>query len=187
MITGRWRQVGGVLIAFGGVVLAACGSPAPASTGGPALQPPAAKPTASAGPASNAQQVLDAYERVRSELAADKVEATTESSAALQRAATAAASSGGASQQQLQQVAASAQKLQEMPKTDANEVRKVFGDVSAAVVGLAAVEPSLQSGKNVFECPMAQGYKKWIQPGESVSNPYMGKAMLECGSKSSWQ
>jgi hypothetical protein len=105
----------------------------------------------------------------------------------LEKAASATASAGDPNQAQLQQLAASAQKLRDMPKTDANEVRKAFGDVSSAIVALVATDASLQAGRHIFECPMAQGYKKWVQTSEPVANPYMGSAMLECGSKSSWQ
>jgi hypothetical protein len=34
---------------------------------------------------------------------------------------------------------------------------------------------------------MAKGYKKWVQTSEKVSNPYMGKTMGQCGSKTEMQ
>jgi hypothetical protein len=29
--------------------------------------------------------------------------------------------------------------------------------------------------------------KKWVQPEEAIENPYMGKAMLQCGGGSDWK
>jgi threonine/homoserine/homoserine lactone efflux protein len=36
---------------------------------------------------------------------------------------------------------------------------------------------------HVFECPMAKGYKRWVQPTDELENPYMGQEMLTCGSE----
>jgi hypothetical protein len=30
---------------------------------------------------------------------------------------------------------------------------------------------------------MARGYQKWVQTGDDMANPYMGKRMLKCGGK----
>jgi len=84
----------------------------------------------------------------------------------------------------LESAASSSHALKEMSKDDADAVRRAFGDVSRAVVALLAAEPSLQQGRHVFECPMAQDYKKWVQPTAELSNPYMGTRMPTCGSES---
>jgi hypothetical protein len=72
-----------------------------------------------------------------------------------------------------------------MPKDDADTVRKAFGEVSQRLLAILAADRSLAEGLHVFECPMAQGYKKWAQPAAKISNPYMGTRMPECGSESS--
>ncbi len=44
-------------------------------------------------------------------------------------------------------------------------------------------DPSLRSGRFLFLCPMASGYKKWVQTTPTLNNPYWGKRMLTCGSQ----
>ncbi|MFQ5504766.1 MAG: hypothetical protein ACE5F1_08230 [Planctomycetota bacterium] len=81
---------------------------------------------------------------------------------------------------------AAAGRLKETDTGDPKELRRVFGDTSRPVVALLSAETSLRTGRFVLECPMAQGYKKWIQNSSQISNAYMGKAMPECGSPSEW-
>lgn len=64
--------------------------------------------------------------------------------------------------------------------------RAAFGDLSRALVAVAAYDPALRSGWRLFECPMATGYRKWLQRGEILENPYMGPAMLTCGGPTLW-
>jgi hypothetical protein len=181
-------RIGHVIAGLAWLAIGACNSEPPtAATSAPAETQSAQTAQANEPAALGVAEVLSAYERVRSELAADQITATTKSSSLLETAARSAAAAGGPRQPQLQQLAASAAKLRDVPKTDANEVRKAFGDVSAVVVALASADATLQAGRHIFECPMAQGYKKWVQTSETVANPYMGSAMLECGSKSTWR
>jgi len=133
-------------------------------------------------------QTLAAYDRIHAKLARDEVTGVTEDADAAQRAATSAASDAPeALRPQLATVAAAAGRLKDMPKDDADAVRRTFGDLSSAAVALLAAEPSLQQGRHLFECPLAQGYKKWVQASAEISNPYMGTRMPECGSESGWQ
>lgn len=83
-------------------------------------------------------------------------------------------------------VADAAKDLKTMSKNDADAVRKSFGDVSEHLLRLLALDRELASELHVFECPMAQGYKRWVQSGKKISNPYMGTRMPECGSESSF-
>ena len=69
---------------------------------------------------------------------------------------------------------------------DADAPRKTFGDLSRAVVSLLVEHRALSKNRYIFECPMAQGYKKWIQTKKELENPYMGGRMLKCGSASKW-
>jgi len=132
-------------------------------------------------------RVLEAYETVRSALARDDFGTLTTCAANLEIAAHDALDSVP---EQLKpgvtDVQAAAKRLKEMDKGDARAVRLVFGDTSRPVVTLLASEPSLRTGHFVFECPMAQGYKKWVQTSSDISNPYMGKAMPKCGSAAEW-
>ena len=64
--------------------------------------------------------------------------------------------------------------------------RTPFGSLSREVVAyLSEYAPARVASGDlfVFRCPMAAdfGFKLWIQPDESIANPYMGQAMPECG------
>lgn len=154
--------------------------PAPASS-------PASPEVLSTEGRQSIVRALDAYEQIRVHLARDEVAGVTASAGALEQAAREATSKAPESlRTHLQAIATSARSLKEMSKEDADAVRRAFGDVSRSVVALLAAEPTLQQGRHVFECPMAQGYKKWVQTTAEVSNPYMGSHTPSCGSASEW-
>jgi membrane fusion protein, copper/silver efflux system len=69
---------------------------------------------------------------------------------------------------------------------DIEEARRLFGDVSRPLVGLLAADESLRAGRHLFSCPMAQDYDKWVQPNDTIENPYMGQRMLACGGPAKW-
>jgi len=66
---------------------------------------------------------------------------------------------------------------------DIEDARQAFGDLSKALLEAMKAEPKLAENAIAYRCPMAQGYQKWVQAGPPMRNPYMGKKMLECGSK----
>lgn len=155
----------------------------------PEKAPPlsAAPETLSADRQQSIRRALDAYEQVRGQLARDEVAGVAASASVLEQAANEAAGKAPENLRvHLEGITSSARSLKDMPKNDAGAVRQAFGDVSRSVVALLAAEPSLQQGRHVFECPMAQGYKKWVQPTANLSNPYMGTRMPTCGSASEW-
>lgn len=127
------------------------------------------------------------YEGARAALAADRIADVSAPATELTTVATAAALKLTGLREPLTDLAEASSKLEKMPKQDAEAVREAFGEVSRAYVSLLAKEPALQSGLHVFECPMAQGYKQWVQPGEKMENPYMGTRMLECGVPGKWE
>ena len=68
------------------------------------------------------------------------------------------------------------------PKT-LEAARDAFKPLSAAIIGLVKiVPPTTEATPALYEatCPMAKA--NWLQTTKDVANPYMGKAMLECGS-----
>lgn len=132
------------------------------------------------------RSALVQYEAVRASLAKDDIgSATTRAKSLESQARAAAATATGTSKQQWTELAKAAAHLSTLPQQDADEVRKAFGTVSQSLIALLAGDPKLAEGLFVFECPMAQGYKKWVQPAPKIENPYMGSKMLECGSKTS--
>ena len=140
-----------------------------------------------AAAASPVEQSLASYENVRAKLAKDDVAGITIDVGTLETAAgQAAAVAGPDGQPVLMAIAQAAKALKDMPKTDADAVRKAFGELSQRVVTLLVAVPALRQGRFVFRCPMAQGYQKWIQSSGTIDNPYMGKKMLTCGSASDW-
>ncbi len=143
---------------------------------GPACRAQPASTEASAAPARTETPTLQSYERIRSLLANDELKDVRQAALDLEKAATA---------QGLTAVATAATKLAEAP-ADPDAVRVSFGVVSEAVVAVVAAQPELQKGRAIFECPMAQGYKKWVQAAGTINNPYMGQRMLGCGAPSTW-
>jgi hypothetical protein len=176
-----------------GLVLGACTKDREASKeeprpSAPATAPSAAPETLVTEDRQSIGRGLDAYEQIRAQFARDEVTAVTASAGALEQAAgEAAAKAPERLRARLQEIASSARNLKDMSKEDANAVRSAFGDVSRLVVALLEAEPALRQGRHIFECPMAQGYKKWVQTSAELSNPYMGTSMLSCGSASDWK
>jgi hypothetical protein len=83
-------------------------------------------------------------------------------------------------------VADKAKALKKSKQDDLEGARQDFGYLSKAIIEILKEEPSLQTEVYLFECPMAQDYKYWIQKSKSINNPYMGQKMLECGSTASF-
>ena len=132
-----------------------------------------------------AKSALGRYESIRASLARDDIGVALAEAKSLESSArSASAKATGAAKQQWTEVAQAAARLSALPKGDADAVRKAFGDVSERVIAVLKANKQLAQGLFVFECPMAQGYKKWVQPAPKLENPYMGTKMLECGSKS---
>ena len=184
-----------LLILLGAATVLGCdGDSKPAPNKEPAAQ--ASKPDAPSPPDAAAAGLsdeartgigiaLDDYEDIRAKLASDDLASV--SGAALKKSAEAvAAQAPEALRGHLDALADAAGKLDGMPKDDADGLRKAFGEVSRSAVALLTAEESLRKDLHVFECPMAQGYKKWVQPGATRENPYMGQKMLACGTDSTW-
>ena len=146
---------------------------------------PQAGATMSAEVLLRARASLNYYEGIRTALAADNLDPVAKQAESLANVAKIAAGKAkGGAKQSLDGMAKAALELK--GKEDIEEARLAFGELSKHVVGLIAKEPELQRDHHVFECPMAKGYKKWVQNKEAMANPYMGKKMLQCGSKTKW-
>ncbi len=134
------------------------------------------------------ETAFDAYEEVRSRLAADQLEGVGERARRVATALKAAAQSSDLApsvRETLSEGARGAETLS--TATELEPARARFGELSRALVRLAASDSRLTRGRHVFQCPMAQGYQKWIQTNQDLKNPYMGQKMLQCGSETSWQ
>lgn len=61
--------------------------------------------------------------------------------------------------------------------------RAAFRDMTNTIVPLARIFGSPKTGLRLVFCPMAFNYKGayWVQPGDTVDNPYHGLEMQRCG------
>lgn len=176
------------------VVLSACAKSGDAGSSAaapaPAPTPAAAPAPAMAGapkviPETPYKPVLAPYEQARALLAADSTQGLADAAKQMEAAAKQlSASADPAKKPHYDELATAAAKL--AAQTDVEQARAAFGEVSKPVVALLAADPQAQQGYQVMECPMVKGFQKWVQLGEKLENPYMGKKMLECGGKSSW-
>lgn len=108
--------------------------------------------------------ILSSYVKVSSALAADDLAAAK--TAAAEVAEHAGMSSGHKEIANKANAVAKASNIQ--------QARGAFKELSNAVIPLSAGEKNYV----VMHCPMAGD---WVQTGNGVKNPYMGKAMLTCG------
>lgn len=125
--------------------------------------------------------VVEAYDQVRAALVADHHKAASKKARALQRMA--AAQTG----RKIRHTAALAAGANQLAKADANDptaLRRSFGEVSKALIGLVKAHLALEAGLHIFECPMAKPFGRWIQRSSKLGNPYMGAAMPACGAAS---
>ncbi len=181
----RFATLKTTMAALSGLMLlspVACG----ARDGGAAATGAAEAPAAAEAPVvaeatkAPAHPVTDGYDATRAGLAADDVDKAKVAAAALAKAAEAeAAKAQGAAKAPIEAVAAQAQRVAEA--ANISEARMAFGEMSKAFIGWVDAEPTVGEGLHAFMCPMAKGYKKWVEQRETMANPYMGKSMLECG------
>ncbi len=122
-----------------------------------------------------ADALVDAYDAIRAALAADDLPAAKKAASSLATQVSAATPS----------ITASAKKLAN--EGDVAAARLAFGELSEAWMAYLVAHPAVQKGLFAFQCPMAKGYKKWVQKEKTMANPYMGKRMLQCGTATPWK
>ena len=131
---------------------------------------------------------LAATERVRAELAADRVDGVAaparEAAQAIRAAQAALPQAASEVRDCLGQAVAAGEQLG--AAKDLATARRAYGELNRFLIALAAADPRLQEGWHVLRCPMADGFKKWIQRSPTLENPYMGQAMPTCGGSSTW-
>lgn len=171
------------LVVFAAALAFGCGGSSPSEQ---ASEPAASESPAAAQPESVAA-VFNHYEEARALLASDKTEGLAAAAEEIGQSANAAkadVNEGAAAH--LGMVAGEAAKLA-AATDDIAKARLAFGEVSRHLVQAAAADPSLAAGRVALHCPMAEGYQHWIQNNAEVSNPYMGTAMLACGSTAEFE
>ena len=137
---------------------------------------------------SSLRTALGAYEEVRGELAADRLEGVPAGASRLADASRLAlggrAALVGRVPGVIEEAALMAESMAEAE--DLAAARAAFGEVSRLLLLLASSDPRLAEGLHVFSCPMVKTFDKWIQPTEALENPYMGPAMPTCGWSVDW-
>ena len=117
------------------------------------------------------KQFLADYEVIRAALAADDL------AAAQKAAAPVAERDTQSSEKKIQTRGESAGKLAKAGNLEA--AREAFKSLSKSAVHLAEGK----EGYYVAHCPMVPNEEgDWVQTTKRINNPYMGKAMLTCGS-----
>ena len=137
---------------------------------------------------SEVELILGHYESIRVALAADSGRGIEAS--ARQIASTANRASGqaqGPDRTSLRAIQRAATALAGLNASDLEGLRRKFGELSRPLVSMMARTPELRRGRSIFRCPMVEGYGQWIQPTDTLQNPYMGQRMLACGAAGRWE
>jgi hypothetical protein len=111
--------------------------------------------------------LLDAYLKIGTTLAADKIDGVPDAAKAIAEEAKKLGAPGAATLAAAGKVGAAA---------DLKATRLAFGDLSDAVIALTGPAPA---GAKRAYCPMVKKY--WLQKGDKIENPYYGSQMLRCG------
>ena len=115
--------------------------------------------------------IFGQYTSIQKALAADSTQGVTEAATALAKSMRESGSS------YLGQTAASAEKLAKAK--DLSTFRSEFSALSQALIQYLSVTGLAPAGYREAYCPMAKA--SWLQKGNEIQNPYMGKEMLRCG------
>ena len=136
-----------------------------------ASPPTHAATTASSKTAAEPRAIVEAYVRIQQALHADATERIHDDACAI---ATEAGHLGSAGEP----IRVSAGAL--VRATDLQAARAAFGTLSDAIIDYVKTSgSSYGDGVTIAFCPMAQKY--WLQRGDTVQNPFYGKAMPDCG------
>ena len=118
------------------------------------------------------KSVLDHYLKIQGELAKDSVKGVDEHAGAIAKAV-----KGDEMKMLSPDVAKQAETLARAK--DLKAAREAFKPLSASLVKYLADSKAGIGTYHEAYCPMAKA--NWLQTGKAIKNPYMGKAMLNCG------
>jgi hypothetical protein len=133
---------------------------------------PAARSAAAEPLGAVAQSVLQRYEAIQKALAADSLAGIAENAGAIATVVRAdAAGTLPAS------IVADADGL--AAAQDLRAARRTFKELSDELIAWLADRKAESTGYREAYCPMADA--NWLQKGDAINNPYLGKKMLHCG------
>ena len=117
--------------------------------------------------------LLDPYFRIQTQLTSDTTEGIKSDAALIAKGAKELGDAG-------KSIATAADMLGAAPSLA--EARAAFSKLSDAVIAYSdRVKANPGSDVHTMYCPMEK--KSWLQKGDTVRNPYLGKAMSDCGEK----
>lgn len=156
--------------------------------------PPTPTASSASGPVYPSEQqgpvdaFLGAYEEARKLFVADQADGLIDAARRMASAASEGTKAAPAeAQPHLQALVKASSDLEAALGQGIEPGRKAYGEVSRHVVALLVSYPSLAAGRFVFQCPMAPGYRKWVQTDGKLQNPYMGQRMPACGGSTDWK
>jgi hypothetical protein len=123
-------------------------------------------------PMEPVKSVLDHYLAIQKELANDSTKGLAEHASAISKAV-----KGDEMKMLSPDVAKQADVL--AVAKDIKKAREAFKPLSASLVKYLADNKAGAGKYHQVYCPMAKA--SWLQTEKAVRNPYMGKAMLDCG------
>jgi protein SCO1/2 len=127
--------------------------------------------TAALAAGANLKPIVDSYLRIQRALNVDRFGESRNDA----RSIAAEAGKLGASGAAIEAAAGAFQKVTDLPAA-----RTLFARLGDAIMIYAGESGApIGDGINVAYCPMVQKY--WLQKGETIQNPYYGKAMSDCG------
>ncbi len=137
---------------------------------------------------ASSRLAMDRYEDIRVLLAADRLDGIDQAARAASRALEAALAAEPDAPSPVRDAMGDAANASARlaAAEDLEKARLRFGELGRQLVGVARADQRLQEGFHLFDCPMAEGYRKWFQRSPRIENAYMGQQMLECGSASPW-
>jgi uncharacterized membrane protein len=131
---------------------------------------PGARETPKAGSTMPAS-IIDPYVKIHDALANDSTEGVRQNAGEIATAATALGAPAMKIDTSAVQLAAA---------DDLEAARDRFGALSDAIVTYATgLNLTMPAGVRTAYCPMVS--KPWLQKGDTLANPYYGKAMPTCG------
>ena len=136
--------------------------------GGSAAESAAVKPVFS----QPVQSVFDNYIKVQAALVQDSLEGVAAASSAMAKAI-----QGDATRTLSPAVAQQSEALAKA--RDLEAARAAFKPLSESLIEFVKGQKAAAGTYHVAYCPMAKA--SWLQTGNAIMNPYMGKAMVHCG------
>lgn len=123
--------------------------------------------------------IVKSYLAVQQLLAKDEFKGVTDELTKIRSAATALSD---ASDAKVKEQAKAIEKHADVKVKDLKAAREMFKPLSSAVIALAqTMPPAATVAPELYEASCGMAKANWMQASKEITNPYMGKQMLDCG------